>query len=395
MANIAIAKMGKTISFNFEKHGPIGGDIDCPSFIYAIAKTYPEHDFWIIGRNDYSKVYPEGLLPNIHSIWNEKCYSLLYEPGIKPWSNIDDNDYESHPEDFENYYNYVENIFNKLNIKIDFAFIFMGMTFTVSQFNIKPIKNNKRDTKTYAKTILAATMYASFLSKWLNESKVPYVNIATDPRQYGTVPKDIVNQPLMYLSQIDEVFKYGSPSPLYYPKDISHDPVNIQNNIYSGIEILPIMIKEPIEKFPEKHGINLILNEGNTRGNNRSKSRYDMVNKWILSNKDLDCSIYGKWDESIIASDKRFKGPIRPIDLGSVLNTTKYTLCIPIEAGWITAKYLEMLHYGVIPFVTSEYASKVKEHYIPNELIIKTPDEMWKKIEFLDNNDDIYKKLLE
>ena len=59
----------------------------------------------------------------------------------------------------------------------------------------------------------------------------------------------------------------------------------------------------------------------------------------------------------------------------------------------VTSKYAEMLHYGIIPFLHPSYDT---QYYVfPENHFIRcsSPAELQKKIKFLEDNPDIYKKL--
>lgn len=388
MANIAIAKFSKSIRFDSSKWSPIGGDNEAPFLVYALAKMFPNDTFWIIGKSDYSKVFPNGLLPNIKDIWSPE----YWENEINPMSLVNKRTYDDHPDDYEKFYRYINNVFDKININIDFAFMLYGMFFSCSLFNVVL----RGDGKGYSKTLENATKYMSFLTYWINTYKGEYASIITDPRQYRVFPRDLVHWPVINLSQINcDKMKFSSKSTQYWPKgNLISNPQIYHKNAYSGVETMNLFSRIPYTEFPEKHGFNMILNQGIPGNDKKEPPRFTELKKWILSDKTFDCSIYGKWDDNILNSDTRFKGPILPTELGKVLLTTKYTLCIPIEPGWVTSKFVEMLHYGVLPFVTKTYGSEASQTYIPKILIVNSPEELKQRIKLFDENPNEYNKII-
>ena len=387
MANIAIAKLSKSIRFDSTKWSPIGGDNEAPFLVYALAKAFPEDTFWIIGKSDYSKVFPNGLLPNIKDIWSSE-----YWDGYNPTNLVRNKTYDDYPENYETFYKYINTAFKKLGVNIDFAFMLYGMFFSCSLFNVVL----RGDGNGYTKTLENATQYMSFLTYWLNTYEGNYASIITDPRQYRVFPRDLVHWPSINLSQIDKDMKFSSKSSQYWPKgNLITNPQVYHKNVYSGVETLNLLSRVPYDEFPEKHGFNMILNQGYPGDNKHEPPRYTLLKQWVLSDKDFMCSIYGKWDDKILESDKRFKGPISPVDLGTVLETTKYTLCIPIAPGWVTSKFVEMAHYGVMPFVTDTYGSESSQTYIPDVLRVKTREELKQRIELFEQNPDAYKKVMD
>ena len=125
----------------------------------------------------------------------------------------------------------------------------------------------------------------------------------------------------------------------------------------------------------------IVCNEGRP-------SRYPDLKKYILDNVQ-DVDIYGKWEEETIGADKRFKGPKKFNDLQEMLPRVKYTFCIPIKKGWVTAKFWEMAHYGIIPFLHPTYDEQ-NNLKCPEFLRVKDAKDLFKKIEFLENNPEAY-----
>lgn len=396
MANYAVAKIGKSIKFNSSSWGSIGGDNEAPYFIYTMAKRYPNDTFWIIGKSDYSKVFKDKpLLPNIKDLWSNEYWDCDSNPGV--WNKIiRTNDYDKGPEVFKAYYDYIEDTFKRLGITIDFTFIFYGMFFTCNLFHTVPMINSK-DSFKYVKCLMSATNYAAPIIKWLNTYKGEYAGIVTDPRQFRVRPRDLVHHPDVYLSQINKLLSFTNANDsLYYSGDIPNVPKAVAEkpNHYAAVECMNILSKKPYVKLPKKTGFNIILNQGYPRKTPQElPPRFLELKKWILNDKNFSCSIYGKWDDDIMKSDTRFKGILHPNDLGIVLETTKYTLCIPIASGWLTAKFLEMAHYGVIPFVVPEYGSECGDTYIPKFLIVSSKEDLMKKIEYLENSDEAYQTI--
>jgi hypothetical protein len=60
--NIGIGKFGKSILFDSKKWGAIGGDLDAPVMISLVAKRHPEHNFYLLGHSDFSRLKPEVKL---------------------------------------------------------------------------------------------------------------------------------------------------------------------------------------------------------------------------------------------------------------------------------------------------------------------------------------------
>jgi hypothetical protein len=91
----------------------------------------------------------------------------------------------------------------------------------------------------------------------------------------------------------------------------------------------------------------VVLNEG-------TPSRYKLLKEWVLDEVE-DCEIYGKWEHEDTEKDPRFKGSMPLEDLQEKLKGVRSTFIIPIKKGWVTSKYIEMIHAGVIPFFHPTY----------------------------------------
>ena len=388
MANIAIAKLAKSIRFDQAQWSSVGGVNEAPFLIYALAKTFPEDTFWIIGKSDYSKVFPNGLLPNIKDIWSKE----YWETEKSPTSYLNSYSYDENPELYKSFYRYVNRTFDKLNVTIDFAIILYGIFFSCSMYETVLNTDGK-----YTKSLECSTKRMSFLTYWLNTYKGKYVSIVTDPRQYAKMPRDFVHWADINLSQIDKDMQFTEKSTQYWPAgQIIENPQRLHKNIYSGVETITLFSAVPYDSFPKKKGFNMILNQGFPASSSKQEPpRYTELKKWILSDADFDCSIYGNWDDKILSSDKRFRGPVQQTELGSVLETTKYTLCIPIAPGWVTSKFVEMAHYGVLPFVTDTYGTESSQTYIPDVLRVKSQAELKERIAMFEACPDAYDKVMQ
>jgi hypothetical protein len=128
----------------------------------------------------------------------------------------------------------------------------------------------------------------------------------------------------------------------------------------------------------------IVLNEGRP-------SRFNLLKASILDAvKDVD--IYGKWTDPGTIGDKRFKGSLGYHDLQAMLPRVKYTYCIPIKKGWVTSKFWEMAHHGIIPFLHPTYDEQ-NSLEAPEFLRCKDAAELQKKIDFLERKPEAYQKM--
>ena len=90
MTNILIGKFGKSISFNPEKWGMVGGDSESAILISCMAQLYPDATFYIASPNDINKSAPTSnpsidtkihnkinKNENVHNIWRYDAHNYL------------------------------------------------------------------------------------------------------------------------------------------------------------------------------------------------------------------------------------------------------------------------------------------------------------------------------
>ncbi len=364
--NIVIGKFGRSIIFNRNNWtGAIGGDNEPPQYFETLAKFNPADTFYMIGKSDLSRMrdYDKRLIfPNNNVI---DVYGDLSVK--KPIRNAVD---------------YVAKFMK--NIKVDAGLIYSG---PVGCVNI-PNKIKLRKGTAFAKVLCIFENYAAPIVYYLNESMIPWISLIPDPRYYPLKSRDIINQPQFGLSQFDKVTEVN--------RIISYKDQNVIRAkspiTYAGIELVYLVGKKK-PKFEDwiankTTKFAMVLNEG---GNGALK-RGPMLKEYVLDYM-KDVNIYGKWNPEWL-TDSRFKGPI-PFNVlhRDILPSIKYTFIIPISKGWVTSKYIEMIYNGIIPFFHPTY--DMQNHIaIPPELRIDKPEQLYERIELLENNPDIYRSLM-
>ena len=359
MRTYLTGKIGKSVKFNPSTWSAIGGDNEFPTLIRKMAELNPNDTFIIIGRNDIEK--------------NRRALNL-------PDNLIDV--YEGASKEERSDVNY---IIEKLkDVQIDGCFLGSGPT---ANCNI-PNKSYKRTelkngNKIFAKSLATFQNYVAPLYNYLNETNIPWVMIANDPR-YILQGNDLMNQPKKVLSQYDETV-------LMQTFDNWEDQNYVKNPIecqYAGMEKIFLIDKKLPENMNKTTTFMMVLNEGN----NGVKSRYPMLKEYVLDNMQ-DVKIYGKWTEETIGEDTRFKGPKKFEDLQEELPHVKYTLIIPIKPGWVTAKWVEMIANGIIPFFHPTYDEQ-NHCPVPDYIRLKNPNELGTKIQELENDSVLYNNIL-
>jgi len=360
MKRIAFAKVGKSIKFA-SAFSPIGGDNEAPAILRALANNNPNITFYIVGRSDFHKLdeikvhelFPYG---NVVDVWGKTRFLSETEK-----------------------FNHIIQQHKKYDF--EYGIMMFGQVGTVTiPGKTQQVKN--RDL--IASVIDMTKNYTSPITMWMNECKVPYVEIQNDPRYNCNQARDIFHLPEVTLSQYDYTL-HASHMKSYEDQDRITTDVKA---VYAGME-MGFCYDRPyptLTDYKKNVPFTVVLNEG-------SPSRYNMLKEWVLDYNE-DVEIYGKWEHEDALSDVRFKGSLKLEELQPLLHRTKYTLIIPIAKGWVTSKYIEMIHNGVIPFFHPTYDEQ--KHIEVNDFLRpKSPKDLMDRIKFLEENPEQYNVLLE
>lgn len=381
MRNFAFAKYGKSIKFK-AAHSPIGGDNEPVAMLKALANNNPDDKYYIIGRSDFGKLSENEIIDlfpynNVIDAW-ENVMSVPYMKMLASTINL----HKLERSKTEKFLSYLVDYFNTNNIKIDYAIIMMGQ---VAGVTIPHVTTQINDTSKIAAVIDMTFNYTSPISILLNETNIPWVEIITDPRYNSSQPRDLMNVPKYSLSQFNtsydksNISSYEDQRTITTKVDITYDGVETVFCVGRERPNLVELGKQKTEDFM------IVLNEG-------KPSRYNELKRWVLDYNE-DVSVYGKWDRPETKKDERFVGSLYLTEIQEKLKKVKYTFIIPIAPGWVTAKYIEMIHAGVIPFFHPTYDTQHSLD-VPEFLRISTPKELYDKIHYLNDNEDAYFDLL-
>ena len=368
MKNIGFAKIGKSVKFKRNRFSPIGGDNEPSSVLIALANNNPDKTFYIIGRSDFSTLSE-----------SEALELFPYDNVIDIWKGIKN-------EEDDRFYRHIINYFNQKGFELDYTVMMVGQVGTVTIpgkiTQVKHLKEGITDGKP-ASVIDMTKNYTSPIAIWLNEMKPDYVEIVNDPRYVMNQSRDIFHLPNKSLGQYD--YTYTASTIEDYDNQERSD--KFVDSVYAGMETNFCVRYDYTEEVNTKRNIPfmVILNEG-------KPSRYGLMKEWVLNDFD-NVEVYGKWDHPEAETDSRFMGSIHLDDVIRKLDNVKFTFIIPIEKGWVTAKYIEMIHAGVIPFLHPTYDEQ--NHLpIPGFLRPKTPKEFKERMDRLLNDEEAYLTVL-
>jgi len=376
---VGFFKLGKAIKFNEKSWGAIGGDCEPKQLINSIAARNPDVEYWILSPNDLGRVRAKEK-PAVQSLFGAPA-----EVKLAAAENI----HEFHSK-MANRKSADETVKLIKALDLDFIFFYTGPSSTV---NI-PDFINKVDGTGRVKSLDFFKYYAAPIIQAMNElkKKVPIVGLLVDNR-YVLACKDWSNnnRPTYYLAQnnFTKEEQYFSNPPLRDVKTIT------STYEYSGIETVFLLDKtryntDELFEMKKTNSFLMLQNQGKGTG---GMDRWDPVKDYIVKNG-IETDIYGKWDEELKTEYPTwFKGEKRIESMTDELLGTKYTFCVPIKEGMVTSKYAEMLHYGIIPFLHPSYDTEFNVFPDGHFVRCKSPADLKKKVQFLNNHPEHYKKL--
>ena len=376
---VGFFKLGKSIKFNENSWGAIGGDCEPKQLINAIAKRNPNIEYWLLSPNDLGKVRSKEK-PAVQSLFGPPVETTVAAPSNVKEFHSTMNDRKSADE--------ASQIIKDLDL--DFIFFYTGPSSTVNIENYI----NKVDGTGKVKSLDFFKYYAAPIIKAMNEleKKVPIVGLLVDNR-YILACKDWNdnNRPTYYLAQntFTKTEEFFCNPPL---REIGTIESTYE---YSGIETVFLLDKKRYDtdelfEMKKTNSFMMLQNQGKGSG---GMDRWDPVRDYIVEN-DIETDIYGKWDDDLKKEYPQwFKGEKRIETMTDELLATKYTFCVPIKEGMVTSKYAEMLHYGIIPFLHPSYDTDFNVFPDGHFIRCKSPEDLKKKVQFLNDNPEHYKKL--
>ena len=376
---VGFFKLGKSIKFNENSWGAIGGDCEPKQLINAIAKRNPNIEYWLLSPNDLGKVRAKEK-PAVQSLFGPPVETETAAP-----SNV--KEFHSTMKERKSADEAAQII---KDLDLDFIFFYTGPSSTVNIENYI----NKVDGTGRVKSLDFFKYYAAPIIKAMNEleKKVPIVGLLVDNR-YILACKDWNdnNRPTYYLAQntFTKTEEFFCNPPL---RDIDTIESTYE---YSGIETVFLLDKKRYDtdelfEMKKTNSFMMLQNQGKGSG---GMDRWDPVRDYIVKN-DIETDIYGKWDDDLKKEYPQwFKGEKRIETMTDELLATKYTFCVPIKEGMVTSKYAEMLHYGIIPFLHPSYDTDFNVFPDGHFIRCKSPEDLKKKVQFLNDNPDHYKKL--
>lgn len=407
--NIAIGKLGKSVKFNMNSWSAAGGDNEAPKLYTKLFHLNPNVNFYLIGGNDFrtlsekeqNRINQHGNVFDVYGGFRD--FEKTYDYNATEFNRIARA--AKPPRKGSMLVDHILNWTRTSGIKIDRGIFFGGPTGTV---NVMGYSTRMKEENELGLGQEFLAIYAGPILAFLNETKIPWDMIVNDPKFFPWHARDMFHGPARILSQYNETLEifrkpsYEKSSPVVYEtftgryaaveKIFLIDLIRGKNDEESRLEmhrsgtLADVFADDTTDRLEKTIKFMIVCNRS------KGPERYNLLKEGILDHvKDVD--IYGRWDgEPRVEGDPRFKGPLPFLKLQKMLKNVKYTYCIPIKPGWCTAKFWEMAHYGIIPFVHPSYDEQ-NNIGIPEYCRVSSAKELNEKIEELENNEDKYLEL--
>lgn len=383
---VAIFPIGSAMKFSKEKLKRSDGTSEYFKLFYGLARNASVGEIWIMQRSDWKKltsdekiaIDPRGVIRDIYTE-----FDVQVPPGRR--QGPDGNLIPHTKEEQERYLDLWDKIQHLEQPDLGIGFATQGLTMV----NIPSIIPGIKDPTKFTGALDMTLIYSAPIIHWLNMSKIPWWMVMTDPRYIKNTQKwrDMVNTPKEAIAQYNadiELVHFDT-----YPEPTTGKEISEKFYLkYSGIEKLNLIGEAVIPPDNEDRDIKFsIVAMQSAYGKQEVDYRLEALKKWILNRPGSeDYHIYGKWDPRFTKGFPQFQGYRTPDEIDAVFKKTRYTLIIPIRPHWVTSKYAEMLRVGVVPFFHPDYDTQYsllpKDHYVR----VKTPQEMFEKIEELEAN---------
>ena len=366
---IVFGKLGRAMRFNRDNWKAGAGNNEPATLLSALANKNPDNHYIIIGKNDFSRCDEETL-----KSW------FKYDNVEDGWAGFDKNIHDLHTYLYDKY----------KDTKIDYGIINGGITGNTNSPN-RFIKYNKDGSSTgeYLRVLDSMAIYVGPIFYLFNKKEIKWVNFHADARQFTIKGKDLFQQPELTLGtkNVDKIKMtwagYGDQT----------DTPRHQSMRYAMTEAL-LLLDPEYEDFPKKEKdikVGFFFHDYA-----KIKKRTEELLAYIDQFDENEISVYGKWPNQ--EGQPKFKGACSFDEMQSILPRIKYTLCYPIVNGDISAKWIEAIRAGIIPFFDEKYDEDrllEKIHNVPSFLFVSSPEDLKEKIDLLEKDPHIYNSILE
>jgi hypothetical protein len=365
--NIVFGKMGRSIYFDRKKWKDGAGNNEAPVLFSAITKLNPQNTYYLIGKSDFSRVTQE-----IRDEW------FPHGNVIDCWKDFAPKEHDPTT--------WITNVLD--GVDIEYGIIHGGMVSLSIPNRIYCLdrKTKKPDYSRLRSPIMSLVNYVSPITYYLNESGINWLTITSDGRYTPMQARDLINPEKICLGVREGTVAFERMKSYEDQETMVEHKVEAR---YASAEFQYLL--DPVNhRFrynePKTQKIGLFFHQYD------NKKRIKALMEIIDAFDENEIAVYGKWKEE----GPKFKGSLTYSELQDTLPSIKYTFCYPIIEGDISAKWVESVKNGIIPFFHETYDLNRllhKKHNIPLWLWVKSADEMKEKVQYLEDNSFAYHKM--
>ena len=371
--NIVIGKIGRSIYFNEKNRSMTAGDEEAPMMYTMLAERHPEHNFYLLGRSDLTRIRQKENTDTLGSFFGE-------EPESKVPSNIIDlfEDWDKKANDAAGIaiHDWLLTKIDNMDLQFDLGLIYYGPMPNVGISN-KGIM--RLDGTGPAKSLEMFENYYAPIMHVLNIRQTPWIGLCGDPKYVPSIARDILNEPKVVMSQTEGKFKTKRITA--YDDSLNRIDVE-EDHRYAAIETIFMLNEKKVDWRDIDKDILFTI------GLNGGQSRDGFIKDWFLDKGRTDVKVYGKWAEEFTTQYPHMFEEKRIAEVEDEFYRTKYTIIPPPHqptGNFVTQKFWKMIVYGIIPFFHPGYDTE-SILQIPKILRIDSAEDMWEKIDYLEAN---------
>lgn len=379
--NVILGKLGGIGTSYIDGHKEYGGDIIGQLFI-DMARHHPENTYYLATTNDIPKAFsgfnaskkPSNLID-----YYERQKRWVHEHNMKM---LKDESFKM-----------LEQSLLEDNIHIDKTVVLAASCTNAALWDLTYTFNG-----THLRQPLASCRGGAQIVYFTSiHPEIEFDWILDDPRIFLTFPVDLITCPVNVASQANcSVTKSVCSGYLENSRTMKDITINCK---YSHLEKYFLKGKKRVDWRNDKRTNKFIMTLHGL------PDRAKLFKKWIYD-FDPTIKVYGKnWSENAntraiveklgMQFDNFENKTILEID--DVMWNSKYTFVIPVSlkyTSFVTQKVWTMLYYGIIPFWSkNEYDTSNIYDEFPDYIKVESPEEMWDKINFLEERPEEYNKL--
>jgi hypothetical protein len=399
MARVGYMKIGRTIHFDPNKWGFVGGDDEPPLALLTLARRNPQHQFIIVGLNSGWEKQAAMYPPNVINPWTEMhdVRSALAR------SNTSDDVFKA----------FVNSKLHRYFFDLDALIVWAGQSGT-SNTAIPKVGSTweSGDLVTPLQSQLRHSAYATLgINAFRERDPLKYEEIWLNPDPRNVPKMRDLKWPQRYpiLTQFNftETRKFERYTDMRSPQTCGFDAEwegdhlwrASQSHKYSRLEICGILPEHigyghQSEPYGDRRRFGLFINEARTYVTN---ARRPIIKEWVLPlEPDF---IHGKWDKGHEADLGREITPAPWSDYYPLLRSVRSTFTTPSSgSGWATTKPWQAFATRTVCFFHPQYDTQDNilgdlPTGTRNFLRVKTPDDLRERVDKVNEDHDLWEYL--